>query len=101
VGARQSAEPDSRLSCFVKLVLPTTLLKTVFEKNFIAIEAKKAMEQCAQGGANALPEAIDVLVEGCRHSKNLALAEQASTALCELIKRMPESFFQPLSASDE
>lgn len=77
----------------MKLVLPAALLKTVFEKHFIASEARKALEQCAKGGANALPEAIDVLVEGCRHSKNLNLAEQASAALSELAKRMPESFF--------
>jgi hypothetical protein len=50
-------------------------VKTVFEKNFIAIEAKKACEQCGKGGGNALPEAIDALVEGCKQIKNLSLAE--------------------------
>lgn len=36
--------PDSRLRVFIRAVLPLTLLKTIFEKNFIALEAKKACE---------------------------------------------------------
>lgn len=40
----QSEGPDSRLSGFVKLVLPTALVKTVFEKHFIALEARKALD---------------------------------------------------------
>jgi len=73
-------------------VLPTTLLKTVFEKNFIAIEAKKACEQCSRGGSNSLPEAVDAFVEGSKQIKNLQLAEQAFANLVELIKHMPVDY---------
>jgi len=31
--------------------MPATLIKTVYEKQFIAMEAKKACEFCAKGGA--------------------------------------------------
>lgn len=44
-------EPDARMSHFCRLVIPVTLIKTVYEKQFIAIEAKKACEFCAKGGA--------------------------------------------------
>jgi hypothetical protein len=67
-------------------------MKTVFEKNFIALEAKKACETLAKGGAT-LPESVDALVEGCKHVKNLSLAENASVYLAELVKHMPEEYF--------
>ena len=66
-----SASPDGRLAPFLAAVAPTVILKTVFEKHFIAIEARKACEQLAKGGAHALPEAIDALVEGARQVKYL------------------------------
>jgi len=62
----------------MRIALPATLIKTVFEKHFIALEAKKAVEQLVKGGANSLSEAIDVLVEGSRQIKNLPLAEQSA-----------------------
>ena len=48
------------------------LLKTVYEKHFIVIEAKKAMENAATNVA--IPETIEVLTEGCK-AKNGTLAE--------------------------
>ena len=45
-----------------------------------------------RGGANCLPETVDVLVEGSKAIKNLALAEQSVASLLELIKKMPESY---------
>ena len=59
-------EPDQRLRSILRIALPTVLLKTVFEKQFIAIEAKKACEACVSNKANALPEAVDVFVEGSK-----------------------------------
>lgn len=94
-----SAEADSRLASFVRQVLPTVILKTVFEKHFIAIEAKKACEQCVLGGAQALPETVEAFVEGCKQVKNLALAEQAAAGLSELVKHMQASFFSAPSES--
>lgn len=44
-------EPDSRMTHFSRIVLPITVFKTVYEKQFIAQEAKKACEFCAKGGA--------------------------------------------------
>ena len=72
------SQPDPRMSHFSNIVLPVTLLKTVYEKQFIATEAKKALEFCAKGGAQALPETIDALVNGFKELKNLPLAEQSA-----------------------
>lgn len=74
-GADVYQEPDQRLRSLLRTSLPTVLLKTVFEKQFIAIEAKKACEACVSNKANALPEAVDVFVEGSKQIKNLPLAE--------------------------
>jgi len=49
---------------FIKVVLPTILLKTDFEKNFIEQEAKAIMTSVAMHCSIA--EVVDVLVEGCR-----------------------------------
>lgn len=95
----ESAEADSRLAPFVRQVLPTVILKTVFEKNFIATEAKKACEQCVVGGAQALPDTVEAFVEGCKQVKNLALAEQAASGLSVLLKHMPAEFFSVPSES--
>lgn len=98
VGASASGQ-DTRLGKFTAAVLPHALIKTVFEKHFIAIEAKKACEQCAKGGANALSESVDAMLEGSRQIKNLALAEQASASLVLLIKAMPNEYFSTPSDS--
>ena len=58
--------PDQRLRVFIRTVLPTALIKTVFEKNFIALEAKKACEQCGKNKGNILPESVDAFVEGSK-----------------------------------
>ena len=47
LGFSQEVIGDSRLKTFVRLALPGTLHKTVYEKNFIATEAKKACEYCS------------------------------------------------------
>ena len=78
--------------------MPATLIKTVYEKQFIAMEAKKACEFCAKGGAQALPESIDALTEGFKEVKNLPLAEQSAFFLQELVKKIPKEYF--ISPSD-
>lgn len=83
----------------MSVVLHAALIKTVFEKNFIAIEAKKACEQLGKGGANALPEAIDQLVDGSKQIKNLGLAEHSIHTLVELVKNMPKEYFMSGSES--
>jgi hypothetical protein len=97
-GASQT-EPDDRLAEFMRTALQPTLVKTVFEKHFIALEAKKATEQLVRGGANSLPEAVDALVEGAKQIKNLALAEQCASCLLELVKKMPEGYLSGGSES--
>lgn len=47
LGFSQEVIGDTRLKTFVRLTLPGTLRFTVFEKNFIATEAKKACEYCS------------------------------------------------------
>lgn len=81
----------------MRQVLPTVILKTVFEKHFIAAEAKKACEQCVLGGA--LPETVEAFVEQSKQVKNLALAEQAAAGLSELLKNMPAPYFSAPSES--
>jgi len=89
-----------RMQQFIKLVLPIAFHKTVYEKQFIAKEARLALEQVtAKGHGLALPEAIDVLVEGLKESKNLPLTEQAALYLPELVKRMPLGYFSVTSES--
>lgn len=73
--ASQIAEPDHRMQPYIKIVLPKTLHKTVYEKQFIAKEARSACENLAKGGSNAHPEAIDCLVEGFKDFKYLPLTE--------------------------
>jgi hypothetical protein len=60
------------MSEFIRQVLPVVLVKTVFEKNFIVIEAKIVMKLATQNCV--FPSTIDVLVEGCM-SKNGTQAE--------------------------
>jgi hypothetical protein len=38
-----SQKKDQEIGQFVKTVLPHVLIKTVYEKNFIVVEAKKCM----------------------------------------------------------
>jgi hypothetical protein len=53
-------------------VYPAALLKTIYEKNFIVVEAKAAVQNAVSH--MIYTELVFVLVEGCR-SKNLTLAE--------------------------
>ncbi len=70
--------------------MPAVLLKTIYEKNFIVVVAKRTMENAAN---NCLfNETIDVLVEGCK-SKNNILAELAIGYLNLLVKNLDESYF--------
>ena len=92
-------EPDPRMQPYIKIVLPNTLHKTVYEKQFIAKEARTACENLAKGGSNAHTEAIDCLVEGFKEFKHLPLTEQAAIFLPELLKKMPLGFFSTPSPS--
>ena len=40
-----------------------------------------------------MPETVEAFVESCKQVKNLALAEQASANLSDLLKQMQASFF--------
>ena len=72
------------LQSFIRCVLPVVLLKTVYEKNFIAMEAKKAMQLMIR--KCYYPETVDVLVEGCQ-VKNGTLAELSIEYLQEIITK--------------
>ncbi len=80
----------NEIAGFIRLVVPTVLIKTDFEKNFIAQEAKKIMT-CV---SNDCPysESIDVLVEGCQ-TKNGILAESAIGYLAVLVKLMEPGYY--------
>ena len=97
--ASKVPDPDPRMQPYIKIVLPNTLHKTVYEKQFIAKEARTACENLAKGGSNAHPEAIDCLVEGFKEFKHLPLTEQAAIFLPELLKKMPLGFFSTPSPS--
>jgi hypothetical protein len=97
--ASQVEEPDDRMKSFIITVLPNTLHKTVYEKQFIAKEARSACENLAKGGSNSHPEAIDVLVEGFKEFKHLPLTEQAAIYLPDLVKKMPLPYFATPSPS--
>ena len=63
-----------------------------------------ALEQLTKSGNNSsqglcLPEAIDVLVEAFKETKNLPLTEQAALYLPELVKKMPMGYFVEHSES--
>jgi hypothetical protein len=92
-------EPDARMQPFIKIVLPHTLHKTVYEKQFIAKEARNACDNLAKGGSNSHPEAIDCLVEGFKEFKHLPLTEQAAIYLPDLVKKMPLTYFSTSSQS--
>jgi arabinogalactan endo-1,4-beta-galactosidase len=64
------------------------LVKTVYEKNFIVVEAKKFWQRAVEN--SAWPETIDSLVEGCQ-SKNGVLAEIAIGYLGEVVKNIEKS----------
>lgn len=69
---------------------PVALIKTIYEKNFIVVEAKASLANAVQ---NLLyPEVIEVLVEGCR-AKNLTLAEYSIGYLTTLVKNMDAEYF--------
>ena len=79
------------MSLFVKLVLPPTLLKTIYEKNFIVAEAKKSMSLAVKN-TYILPDLIDALLDGLM-AKNLTLAEYSVSYLGESVKNIESSFF--------
>jgi hypothetical protein len=81
---------DREIAEFVKIVLPAVLIKTVYEKNFIVVEAKKAMNTSL---ANChFPETMQVTIEGCE-SKNGVLAELSIGYLSELVNHMEAGFY--------
>jgi len=99
MAASMVPEPEAHMQPFIEKVLPNTLHKTVYEKQFIAKEAREACEHMAKGGGNSHPVAIDCLVAGFKESKYLPLTEQAALFLPELVKKMPLDYFSVNSAS--
>lgn len=73
------------LGPFITRVFPVTLIKTIYEKNFIVTEAKQTMSSAVVNLSS--PELIEVLVEGC-HAKNLTLAEYSINYLLEAVRFM-------------
>ena len=69
---------------------PVALLKTIYEKNFIVLEAKASMNYAVQN--LVYPELILVLLEGCK-AKNITLAEYSINYLTTLVKNMDGEYF--------
>ena len=64
--------------------MPPVLIKTVYEKNFIVVEAKSSCQECIKH-CGTYGDVIQVFVEGCQ-TKNGILAEYAIGYLTELVK---------------
>lgn len=84
------------VAAFLRVVLPIVLIKTTYEKQFIVIEAKKAMQHCVQNAVYS--ETVDVLAEGCQ-TKNGSLAEIAIGYLGELLKNVDKEYFLTVTDS--
>jgi hypothetical protein len=69
-----SAKRDQEVANAVKHILPLVLIKTVYEKNFIVMEAKKCMQHAVVNCC--FSETMEVLIDGCT-SKNGTMAELA------------------------
>ncbi len=59
------------------------LIKTVYEKNFIASEAKRCLASTVKN-THILPDCIDALTEGLLN-KNIQLAEFSISYLSDLV----------------
>lgn len=80
----------AKISGFIAHVYPVALIKTIYEKNFIVVEAKQTFANAVQ---NLLfPELIDTLVEGCR-AKIITLAEHSIGYLTTLVKNFDAEYF--------
>ena len=66
-------------------------MKTVYEKQFIVVEAKQSLSRAVEN--LACPELCDILVDGCQ-AKNLTLAEYAIGYLLEAVKKMPVEYLR-------
>ena len=86
---------EKELESLVGDVLPASIIKMNYEKQFIAIEAKKAVKAVIENGA--FPAASPPLLEGCA-SKNLSIAEMSVASLNTFCQNAAESFF---SETDE
>jgi hypothetical protein len=82
---------------FMATVCPAVLIKTIYEKQFIVVEAKAAI----QNSVANMPytELVFVLVDGCK-SKNLTLAELSIGYLQALVKNLPAETVTQGVASD-
>ena len=80
-----SSKRDKEFAVAVKEILPLVLIKTVYEKNFIVVEAKKCMQLSVMNCC--FSETMEVLIEGCC-SKNGTMAELAMGYLQTLIKHI-------------
>ena len=59
---------------FIAQVYPVALIKTIYEKNFIVVEAKQSFDNAVKN--LPFPELTDTLIEGCR-AKIINLAENS------------------------
>lgn len=71
------------------------MIKTVYEKNFIVIEAKKSMS-LAITNTYILPDVIPALIE-CLQGKNLTLSEYAIGYMHELTQNIDVEYFKQIS----
>ena len=74
---------SAEIVTFIQIVLPAVLIKTTYEKTFIAIEAKRAVEVAAQNCV--FPQTIQALVEG-GNTKSGAQSELAIAYLQQLLR---------------
>ena len=65
-------------------------MKTIYEKNFIVVEAKATLANAVQNMLYS--ELIEVLIEGCK-AKNITLAEYSINYLTTLVKNMDAEYF--------
>jgi uncharacterized membrane protein len=71
-------------------VIPTILIKTVYEKAFISNEAKNALS-LATKNVYMVPDLIDAFVDGL-NNKNIVLAEYSVGYLSEAVKSAEPQF---------
>mmetsp|Transcript_14508 Transcript_14508/g.22516 ORF Transcript_14508/g.22516 Transcript_14508/m.22516 type:complete len:282 (+) Transcript_14508:56-901(+) len=86
---------------FIKVVGPSILHKTVYEKAFISKEAKTSMMH-AIATAPCSELLAFLLSDGCRcKNNNKSLMENSYTYVGEFFKQVGTSFVEPLASSEE
>jgi len=94
-------QPETLIK-FIKVVLPSILLKTVYEKAFISKEAKNSMTN-AISNCKTFEVLQIILDEGCRcKNNNKTLIEGSYTYVGEFFKHAkPEFILQPFENESE